>query len=78
MISHLRKAGEVGYYRLLKQNFVGSRETFSTLLKELEKENIVRRRVLNTRPPRVMYSLTSRGKEVARVLERLDKILRKK
>lgn len=78
MVLHLRKAGEVSYYQLLKKGFVGSRETFSTLLKELEKKNIVRRRLLNTRPLRVLYALTSKGNEVAEVLEKLEKILGKK
>ena len=77
MILHIHKVGEISYYQLLKKGFLKSRESFSILLKELEKENIVERRVLDMRPPRALYALTSEGKDVAEVLEKLEKILRK-
>ena len=75
MISYIHKVGEAGYYEMLKQGFVASRRTFAILIKELEKEGIVARELINSRPPRVKYSLTKKGKEVAENLSKLDKIL---
>lgn len=77
MVSYIHKVGKAGYYEMLKQGFVVSRETFSILIKELEKEGIVARKLINSRPPRVEYSLTKKGKEVAENLSKLDKILRR-
>ena len=77
MVSYIHKVGKAGYYEMLKQGFVASRETFSILIKELEKEGIVARKLINSRPPRVEYSLTKKGKEVAENLSKLDKILRR-
>ncbi|GAI51072.1 unnamed protein product [marine sediment metagenome] len=62
---------------MLKQDFVASRRTFSIIIKELEKEGIVTRKLIDSRPPRVKYSLTKKGKEVAENLSKLDKILRR-
>lgn len=75
-IFYLHKVGKAGYYEMLKQGFVASRETFSILIKELEKESIVARKLIDSRPPRVEYALTSKGKEVAETLNKLDKTLR--
>jgi DNA-binding HxlR family transcriptional regulator len=75
-ILYLHRVGRAGYYEMLKQGFVVSRETFSILIRELEREGIVARRLIDSRPPRVEYSLTGKGREVAEALSRLDKILR--
>lgn len=50
---------------------MGSRQTFADHLKELEKKCIINREVIGSRPPRVKYSLTNKGKEIARILEML-------
>jgi DNA-binding HxlR family transcriptional regulator len=47
------------------------------LLKELEDMGLVSRKVIDGRPPRVEYSLTEKGKELARILDELDEILQK-
>ena len=73
VLSYLFKVERANYYAIQKQGFVGSRQTFANLLKELEKRGIVNREVLESRPPRVEYSLTNRGKEIARILEMLKK-----
>ena len=65
-----------GFYEIYKQNFVVSRQTFANLLKKLEKEGIVNRKVVEARPPRVEYSLTEKGKKIAKMLYELDKCLR--
>lgn len=75
MISYLHKARKAGYYEMLKQNFVVSRETFSNLIKELEEKGVVTRRLIDSRPPRVEYSLTDKGSKVAKTLDSLEKIL---
>jgi len=40
----------------------------SANLKELEKEELINRRVVTTKPIQTYYSLTEKGKEVARRL----------
>jgi DNA-binding HxlR family transcriptional regulator len=75
VIFHLDKVEKAGYYEIYKQNFVVSRQTFANLLKESEEKGIVKRRVIEGRPPRVEYSLTEKGREIATILERIDRIL---
>ncbi len=77
MIFYIHKVRNAGYYEMLKQGFVASRATFAILIKELEKEGIVARKLIDSRPPRVKYSLTKKGEEVAENLSKLDKILRR-
>jgi DNA-binding HxlR family transcriptional regulator len=77
VIFYLDKVGKAGYYEIYKQNFVVSRQTFANLLKELENMGLVSRKVIDGRPPRVEYSLTEKGKELARILDELDEILQK-
>lgn len=71
-ISKVRKAG---YYELYKQNFVVSRQTFAILLRKLENEGIVNRKVIENRPPRVEYSLTEKGKDVVEMLRTLYQVI---
>lgn len=75
VIFYLDKVGKGGYYEIYKQNFVVSRQTFANLLKELENQGIVNRKVIEGRPPRVQYSLTDKGKEIVRILHELNKVL---
>ncbi len=46
-----------------------STKTLSERLKELEKTNIIRRKVYPEVPPKVEYSLTDNGHELAKSLE---------
>lgn len=73
VIFYLNKVGKACYYEIYKQNFVISRQAFANLLKELENKGIVNREVVDGRPPRVEYSLTEKGREIARILDELDK-----
>ena len=75
VILFLDKVDKAGYYEIYKQNFVVSRQTFANLLKKLEKEGIVNRRVVDSRPPRVEYSLTEKGKDIAKTLYELEKLI---
>jgi DNA-binding HxlR family transcriptional regulator len=74
-ILYINKFGKAGYYELYKQGFVVSRQAFSNLLKKLEENKIVSRKVIESRPPRVEYSLANKGKEVAELLKRLNEIV---
>ena len=74
-ILHVHATGKTGYYELYKQGYVVSRQTFANMLKSLEKKGIVSRRVIDERPPRVEYSLTEKGKEVAEILKMLERSL---
>jgi DNA-binding HxlR family transcriptional regulator len=74
-ILYIDKSGKAGYYELYKQGFVVSRQAFSNLLKVLEENGIADRKVIENRPPRVEYSLTSKGKETAAILKHLNEIV---
>lgn len=75
VIFFLNKVGKAGYYEIYKENFVVSRQTFANLLKKLEKEGIVNRKIIENRPLRVEDSLTEKGKKVAEMLDKLNKLL---
>ena len=75
VIFYLDKLGKAGYYQIYKQNFLVSRQAFANLLKGLEEKGIVNRKVIEGRPPRVEYSLTDKGKEIASILDKLNKTL---
>jgi DNA-binding HxlR family transcriptional regulator len=47
-------------------------KTLSRVLKYLESEDIVERRVLSTRPVSVQYSLTEKGKQLRSVIDSLQ------
>ncbi len=76
ILSFLDKKGETRHNEILKQDFVKSRETFSRRLHELEELNLIRRTILDTKPPGVMYSLTNKGKETKKLLAQLEKVLK--
>jgi DNA-binding HxlR family transcriptional regulator len=75
VILYLDKVGKAGYYEIYKQDFVVSRQTFANLLKELEEKGIVNRKVIEGSPPRVEYSLTEKGRAIARILSELNNLL---
>jgi len=74
-ILYIDKTGRAGYYELYKQGFVISRQAFSNSLKLLEAHGIAERKVIENRPPRVEYSLTNKGKEIANLLKRINEIV---
>jgi len=51
------------------------KQTFANILKKLEKEVIISRKVIESRPLRVEYSLTEKGKKVAEMLGALNRML---
>ncbi len=75
ILRFLDKVGRARHNEILKQNFVGSRETFARRLRELEELGLIKRTILHLRPPGVSYSLTKKGKRVIILLNNLEEIL---
>jgi len=80
----IRILGLQGTYEILSELEKGEKRfselkrlvTHSTLakrLRELERLKLVSRKILNTRPPIVLYSLTPKGKEIISFLKRISK-----
>ncbi len=59
------------YSDIKKQKYVIGDRTLSHILKELQKQNIIERKVLSTFPISTNYSLTEKGKTVAKCLKEL-------
>lgn len=61
---------EIGNHKKLRYNELMSElkgispSTLASMLKDLEKENLIEKQVFREIPPRVEYSLSSRGKEL--------------
>lgn len=64
---------EVRYTDLTR--LIASRGTLSANLKELEREELVKRRVVTTKPIQTYYSLTEKGQEVAKRLSEIKDAL---
>jgi DNA-binding HxlR family transcriptional regulator len=45
------------------------------MLKTLEEKEIIGRKVVESRPPRVEYSLTEKGKKVVEILMNLNQVI---
>ena len=69
----LYKKGEVRYTELAR--LIASRGTLSLSLKELDKEGLIQRRVVTTKPIQTYYSLTDKGKEIATHFDKIKKKL---
>lgn len=55
--------------------FVSSRGTLSLTLKELQEEGLIKRRVVVSRPIQTHYSLSKKGKKLARTLDQLQNLI---
>ena len=75
ILSFLYEKGEVRYTKLAEM--IPSRGTLSLNLRQLEQEGLVQRNIVTTKPIHALYSLTEKGKNVARHLEEVRKALRK-
>ena len=66
--------GERLRYKDLTSIFEGiSPTTLSSVLKELEREKIIKKKTFNEIPPRIEYSLLQRGKELLKAIVPLEK-----
>jgi len=64
VVNEIGNHGSLRYTDILKELKGISPSTLTTMLKELEHEDILSRQAFNEIPPRVEYSLTTRGKEL--------------
>ncbi len=48
-----------------------SRGTLSLSLRDLEQEQLIQRKVIDTKPPQSIYSLTEKGKTIAKQLTQI-------
>jgi len=69
----LYEKGEVRYTELT--NLIVSRGTLSLNLKELDAEELIRRRAVTTKPIQSYYSLTDKGMEIAKHFDKIKKKL---
>jgi DNA-binding HxlR family transcriptional regulator len=67
------RKGEVRYTELTK--LIASRGTLSLNLKALETEDLLKRRVITTKPIQTYYSLTEKGQKIAKRLSEIAEIL---
>ena len=65
----LYEKGEVRHGNLTK--LITSRGTLSLSIRDLEEEALVQRRVVPTKPIKSFYSLTGKGREVAKRLQEI-------
>ena len=65
--------GEVRYMDLA--DLFTSRGTLSLNLKDLEEEKLIQRRVVASKPIQAYYSLTEKGKEIAKRMNEIKKTL---
>ena len=70
----LKREGEVRYTDLT--DLITSRGTLSLNLRELDEEGLIQRRVVTTKPIQSYYSLTKKGKEVAGIIDELNKAIK--
>lgn len=64
VINEIGNHGKLRYNELMSELQGISPSTLASLLKEFEKEGLVNKESFNEIPPRVEYSLTSRGAEL--------------
>ena len=70
IILALYQSGELRHAKLAK--LTASRGTLSLCLRELEQEQLIQRKVIDTKPPRSIYSLTEKGKTIAKQLKEIQ------
>lgn len=71
----LYEKGEVRYAEFTK--LISSRGTLSLVLKELDQEGLIQRRVVISKPIQTYYTLTDRGREIGARLKEVEEALRK-
>jgi DNA-binding HxlR family transcriptional regulator len=72
ILLYLCENGDVRHKDLTK--LIGSRGTLSLNIKELQEELLIQRNILTTKPIQAYYSLTKKGKEIAFLLRKIEKI----
>jgi len=65
--------GEVRYTDLA--DLFTSRGTLSLSLSDLEEEKLIQRRIVASKPIQAYYSLTQKGKEIAKLMNEMKRLL---
>ena len=78
IINEIGNHGRLRYNELMSELKGISPSTLSSMLKELEKEKLIEKDVFREIPPRVEYSLSTRGKELREAIIPLIKWATKK
>lgn len=69
----LYQKGEARHAQLSK--LTASRGTLSLSLRELEKDGLVQRKILDTKPLQSIYSLTEKGNAVAKQFSEVEQLI---
>jgi DNA-binding HxlR family transcriptional regulator len=64
MINEIGNHGKLRYNELLSELKGISPSTLASMLKDLEKEDVIHKEIFREIPPRVEYSLSKRGREL--------------
>jgi len=76
IVNSLLKNEELGFNELLR-TLKANPKTLSDKLRLLERNSLIRRRVVEERPVRGMYSLTPKGKEASEISDYLSNWFKK-
>jgi len=76
LLLYLHKKKSARHNEILNQGFVRSRSSVSIMLNELEKNNLIKRVVVSTKPPQTSYELTEYGKRIVQYLQGIDETIR--
>lgn len=71
----LYKNGEARHAQLSR--LTASRGTLSLSLRELEKDGLVQRKILDTKPLQSIYSLTEKGNDIAKQFSEIERLITK-
>ena len=77
LLFYLSIKKSIRHSEILEQNFVRSRSSVSIMLTELEKNKLIKRRVISTKPPQTRYEITEAGQKVVQNLREIEKICRR-
>ena len=78
IINEIGNHGKLRYNELMSELKGISPSTLATMLKDLEKEDLIEKQVFREIPPRVEYSLSARGKDLREAIIPLIKWATKK
>jgi DNA-binding HxlR family transcriptional regulator len=73
VLFHLKSKGPSRYHELLR--VLKSRSTLADSLKDLQRMDLIERKIKDTRPIQTEYSLTERGVKVVHLLSQLSEIV---
>lgn len=78
IINEIGNHGKLRYSEIMRELKGISPSTLASMLKDLEKENLVQKEIFKEIPPRVEYSLSAKGKELRKAIIPLIKWATKK